>query len=309
MTPRPLPSVPVKPWDLRSVSLRRLAYVGSRFGPTPWLKHSPTWFGLAFGLAMQKERQAVRHNLRRLFGPRPKLLEERDILRTFVAYAHCLAESLGSERNDAHSAQCTVPHSAEFDELVKGDSGFIIGTAHTGGWDVAAQCLLAQSGRRIILVMDREPDERARALQDSLRGKRGIEVAHVGADALEGLALLRHLRQGGVVAVQLDRFPERSRSVEVQLGRWPFRVPLGPFVLASLAQVPLLPLFVARRGYYQYLVQVEPAIRLPRRLSSGEAETAAQRVARQLEAFLLDNPEQWFNFDVVDAEPPAPSVP
>ena len=98
---------------------------------------------------------------------------------------------------------------------------------------------------------------------------------------------------------------DRSRSVQVQLGRQPYRMPLGPFVLASLAQVPLLPLFVARRGYYRYLVQVESAIRLPRRLSSGEAEAVAQRVAQQLEAFLLDNPEQWFNFDPQDPEPPA----
>jgi phosphatidylinositol dimannoside acyltransferase len=309
VTARPPPQTSVKPWDPRGAGLRRLAYVGSRFGPRPWLKHSPSLFGLAFGLAMRKERQAVRLNLRRLFGPRPTLLEERDILSTFVAYAHCLAESLGSERKDARSARCEVPGSAELDELVKSDSGFIIGTAHTGGWDVAAQCLMAQSGRKVVLVMDREPDERARALQDLLRGKRGIEVAHVGADALEGLALLRHLKQGGVVAVQLGRSPKGSRNVEVQLGRWPFRVPLGPFVLASLARVPILPLFVARRGYYQYFVQVEPAVRLARCLSSGEAEAAAQRVARQLEAFLLDNPEQWFNFDVVDAEPPATSAP
>jgi phosphatidylinositol dimannoside acyltransferase len=168
---------------------------------------------------------------------------------------------------------------------------------------------MAQSGRQVVLVMDREPDERARALQDSLRGKRGIEIAHVGADALEGLALLRQLKQGGVVAVQLDRMLGHSRGVEVQLGLLPFRVPLGPFVLASLAQVPLLPLFVARRGYYEYLVRVHDAIWLPRRLSSGDALAAAQRVAGQLEAFLLDNPEQWFNFDPSAVELGVPNVP
>jgi phosphatidylinositol dimannoside acyltransferase len=289
----------------RGIAWRRLAYLGSRFGPSPWLKYSPSWFGMAFALALKQEREAVRSNLRRLFGPRSSLIEERDILRTFTAYAHCLAESLGSERDDAKAARCVVPHSDALDELLRGSKGFIIGTAHTGGWDIAAQCLMAQSGRKVTLVMDREPDERSRALQDGLRGKRGLEIAHVGADALEGLALLRHLKQGGVVAVQLDRMPEHSRSVEVQLGRGPFRLPLGPFVLASLAQVPLLPLFVARRGYYEYSVQVHDAIWLARRLPSGHIEAVAQRVAGQLEAFLLDNPEQWFNFDLQDNKSPA----
>jgi len=296
-------------WALNGVTWRQLAYWGARFGPNPWLQYSPSWFGFAFGLALQRERKAVRQNLRRLFGARPVWVEERDILRTFVAYAHCLAESLGSARKEGREAQCELSHEGELKALLNGQQGFIIGTAHTGAWDVAAQCLMEQSGRKVILVMDREPDARARALHDALRGKRGIEVAHVGADALEGLSLLRHLKQGGVVAVQLDRFPERSRSVQVRLGRGPFQIPLGPFVLASLAQVPLLPLFVARRGYYRYAVSIETAIRLPRRLSPGEAEAAAQRAAHQLEAFLLDNPEQWFNFDLHAAELPVPCGP
>jgi phosphatidylinositol dimannoside acyltransferase len=296
-------------WHPNGIAWRRLAYLGSRYGPTLWLKHSPGWFGVAFAVALRQEREAVRQNLRRLFGPRPSVIEELDILRTFVAYAHCFAESLGCERDEAKVSRCVVQRQDVLDEVLRSGTGFIVGTAHTGGWDIAAQCLMAQSGRQVVLVMDREPDERARALQDSLRGKRGIEIAHVGADALEGLALLRQLKQGGVVAVQLDRTLGHSRNVTVQLGQLPFRVPLGPFVLASLAQVPLVPMFVARRGYYEYLVRVHEAIWFQRRLSSGDAEAAAQRVAGQLEAFLLENPDQWFNFDPPAVELGVPNVP
>lgn len=291
-------------WDIRGVALRRLAYLGSRFGPTPWVKYSPSWFGAAFALGLREERRMVRGNLRRLFGQRPSHVEELDVFRTFMAYAHCLAETLGSERDDARKARCDVQNQGFLEELLREGRGFIIGTAHTGGWDIAAQCLMLESGRKVVLVMDREPDPQARRLQDALRGKRGIEIVHVGADALEGLALLRHLRQGGVVAVQMDRPPAHSRSVEVQLGRGPFRLPQGPFVLASLAQVPLLPLFVARSGYYRYQVRVHEAIVLPRRFASGHLSEVAQRVAGQLEAFLLDHPEQWFNFEASSGDLP-----
>ena len=80
------------------------------------------------------------------------------------------------------------------------------------------------------------------------------------------------------------------------LGRAPFSIPRGPFVLASLAQVPLLPLFVARRGFYEYVVQVGEPSRLPRRLEEMQLSIHATEVARQLERFLLEYPEQWFNF-------------
>ncbi|MGC4065986.1 MAG: hypothetical protein QM784_15320 [Polyangiaceae bacterium] len=63
-----------------------------------------------------------------------------------------------------------------------------------------------------------------------------------------------------------------------------------------MAQVPLLPIFVARLGYYDYEVRVGNPIRLPRRPAPSEVDSAARDVARLLEAFLFEHPEQWFNF-------------
>lgn len=282
--------------DYHAAGWRKLAYLGSRFGPSTFVKHSPSAIGVGFGLFSTRQRRAVKENLRRLRGPRSRMAEELDVFRTFAAYAHCLAESLGSEREDARRAHCKVSNQSVLDELLRADAGFLIGTAHTGGWDLAAQCLLKHAKRRILLVMDREVDDRAMALHDSIRIGKGLEIAHVGADELEGLAILRHLKQGGIVAMQLDRVLPGSRSVEVELGRGPFALPLGPFLLAALTQVPLLPLFVARRGYYSYDVRIGAAHRLPRQSSAAEQRRVAGLVARDLESFLLEFPEQWFNF-------------
>jgi len=283
-------------WHYKGVALRRLAYWGVRNSPDFWVQYSPGWFGVAFAFALRKEREQVRRNLRHLLGKRSFWQEQWDIGRTFVSYAHCIAESLGAERERAKSAHCVVHNEAALTRLLGEATGFIVVTAHTGGWDIAAQVLMATSGRQVLLVMDREPDEAARNLQDELRSRGGVRVAHVGADALEGLSLLKHLKQGGVVAVQLDRLAASGRSLPVTLAGKPFSLPEGPFLLASLAQVPLLPLFVARRGYYQYEVRVGNAIRLPRRPEHAEVDGAARDVATLLESFLLEYPEQWFNF-------------
>lgn len=292
--------------DYRAAGWRKLAYLGSRFGPTFFVKHSPAWIGLGFSVAARRQREMVRANLRRLLGVRPWQAEEFDIQRTFIAYAHCLAESLGADRAEAREARCFVQGQAVLDSLIQCKSGFIIGTAHTGGWDIAAQCLLAHSARRVVLVMGQEADGRAMALHDSIRNRRGVEVVHVGASALSGLTLLQELKQGTIVAVQLDRLLPGSRTIEVPLGRLPFSFPRGPFVLASLAQVPLLPLFVARRGFYEYVVQVGEPARLPRPLEELQLSTQAAEVARHLQTFLLDYPEQWFNFtpDTLRSSPP-----
>jgi KDO2-lipid IV(A) lauroyltransferase len=285
-------------WHYKGVALRKLAYWGARYAPRAFVEHSPGWFGIAFALVLKNERAKIRSNLRLLFGKRSFVAEERDILRTFSTYAHCLTEALGAERPCAKEAKCVVHNEVALSRLLEEKTGFIITTAHTGGWDIAAQVLMATSGRLVTMVMDREPDPAARAFQDELRSKAGVQVAHVGQDALEGLTLLKHLRQGGVVAVQLDRLPPSGRTVSVNLAGQPFKLPEGPFVLASLAQVPIIPIFVSRRGYYDYEVRVGNAIRLSRRPESTEVDSAARDVAALLEAFLLDHPEQWFNFSV-----------
>lgn len=301
VAPLPMPSSqftarPSEKWHYKSAMWRRLAYLGAKHAPAFWVKYSPGWFGVAFAMALAGERAQIRDNWRRLKGERAYLREQWDVLRTFVNYAHCLAESLGQERSCAQNAKCVVHNEAALTRLLAEPKGFIVVTAHTGGWDIGAQVLMATSGRQVLMVMDREPDPAARELQDRLRSRSGLKVAHVGADALEGLALLKHLRQGGVVAVQLDRPPASGRCYAAELAGAPIKFPQGPFLLASLAQVPILPLFIARRGYYEYEVRVGNATYLPRRAEPTEIDGALRDIATLLESFLLDNPEQWFNF-------------
>lgn len=280
----------------KGAGFRKLAYWGARNTPQLWLKYSPGWFGVAFALALGRERAQVRSNLRRLLGKRSGIEEYRDIAMTFVNYAHCVAESLALDPAQGKKPVCTVHNEGQLSRLLDEQTGFIVVTAHTGGWDIAAQALMDQSGRKVLLVMDREPDSGARELQDELRRQQGVEVAHVGADALEGLSLLKHLRQRGIVAVQIDRRPASGRCHNVTIAGAPFPLPQGPFVLSSLAQVPILPVFVARRGYYEYDVRIGDVIRLPRHPEPSEVDSAARDVGRLLEAFLLEHPEQWFNF-------------
>jgi phosphatidylinositol dimannoside acyltransferase len=282
--------------NVRGEGLRRLAYGGARYGPRAFVEHSPALFGALFACLLPRERARIRESLSVARGERTGLAEHLDVLRTFVAYAHCLTESLAMERPEAKVAE---PHVLGGDHLrgaLVGGRGCVIVTAHTGAWDAAARWLVRDHGLDVMLVMAAETDAHARAFHDGLRARLGVRVAHVGGHPLDALPVLRHLRRGGVVAVQLDRIATRETSVPVTLGGRPFEVPAGPFHLAMHARVPIVPVFTRRLGYFRHEIHVRtPIFAAP---SSGEAGVAlaAAAATAEMERFLRENPTQWFHF-------------
>ena len=283
--------------------LRRLAYLGARYGSDGFLKHGSSAFGAAFAQFLPGHRQIVRDNLRRIHGTKSTWLEHREVTETFVNYARCLTEALGIERRQPGDIQYEVSGQETLDLLLKRPAGFIVATAHVGAWDCAALHLQQSTSRPVIVVMERESNAAARAFQDSIRQRVGVEVIHVGDDAFEGLRLLKHLRRGGIVAVQLDRRPKGGRTVNATLFGKAFQAPLGPFQLASLASVPILPVFCARIGFYRYQIRVTTQISLIRRASGPELQAAAQEAISSLEDFLRIYPTQWFHFEHTDNPP------
>jgi KDO2-lipid IV(A) lauroyltransferase len=282
--------------NVRGGSLRKLAYGGARYGPRAFVKYSPAVFGAAFACLLPRERARIRESLSIARGSRSGLAEHLDVVRTFVTYAHCLTESLAMERPEAKAAVPEVLGGEHLGAALSGGRGVVIVTAHTGAWDAAARWLARDHGLDVMLVMAAEDDERARALQDGLRERLGVRVAHVGGHPLDALPVLRHLRRGGAVAVQLDRVARREGAVEVRVGGRPFSVPAGPFHLALLSGAPIVPVFTRRLGYFRHEIRVCPPIRLEPRSGRSGVSRAAAAAALEMERFVSENPTQWFHF-------------
>jgi lauroyl/myristoyl acyltransferase len=275
---------------------RRAAYVGARYGPVLWLRYSPPLFGLAFAAALPAARAAVRDNLRRVLGRRRAWLEHWDVARTFCGYAHCLAEALAAERPEAAAARYVLRGGHHLRSASADGRGFVVATAHVGAWDTAARLLARDLQREVIVVMAPEADEQARQLHDAVRTRRDVAVAHI-SHPLDALALVRHLRQGRVVAVQVDRVPPGGRRLEVPLFGRPFAMPQGPFQLAAVARCPMLPVFARRVDHFEYEVRVGHPISLPERPDHRQLEGAARCACLELERFLFAHPTHWFHFE------------
>jgi lauroyl/myristoyl acyltransferase len=279
-----------------SAFLRRLAYAGARFGPRFVIEHSPKFFGTAFALALPETRSRVLRNLRRIKGEQGFFREQRDVVETFTSYAACLAESLGIERTDARDTELVVHGEAHLKQALALARGVILVTGHIGPWDCAARLLAKDFAADVVVVMLAEPDEQARKIHDSVRERTGVRVMHIGDHPLDSLPLLRHVRNGGVLAIQLDRATPGGRFLDVELFGGVERLPEGPFRLAALSGAPIVPIFAHRAGYFRYEFSVEPPIWVQRAATQLDLEAAASAAARSMQAFISRHPTEWFHF-------------
>lgn len=277
---------------------RRMAQWGSSQGPEWFVRYSPPFIGVAIAAVAHDRRRAVRDNLRRVRGDRGFFRDAVDVARTFAGYASCLTEILG-----AGSARGRLPEAVIVGEhhlagaLAEGrGQGLIVVTAHTAGWEAVGPLLSRDHGRPVLIVEAPELDDGARAIQDGARRAHGLNVVHAGDDPLAALPLIRHLREGGVVALQVDRTPLRMRSRACSLFGRPGRIPEGPFRLAALTGAPIVPAFAARTGHRRYEVHIHAPLRVGRAASGVDLDAAAQTVADAMQSFVRAHPTQWFHF-------------
>ncbi|MDC0676575.1 MULTISPECIES: lysophospholipid acyltransferase family protein [Sorangium] len=286
--------------DLRrhdSVLWRRAVDAGVTYGPDLLVRHSPALFGLVVGAVLPEQRRAVRRNLRLALGERGTLDEYRDVARVFINFASCLTDAFiaGSSRPDRLTGLCV--NDEHFTNAFRRGLGVIVVTAHTGGWQAAAPLLRSVHAADVLIVMQRERDQRAQAIQDGTRDRVGVRMQHVADDPLAVLPLLAHLRRQGVVAIQIDRLPSGMRGRDVELFGRPWRVPEGPLQLAAASGAPIVPVFTRRTGFMEYEICIAPPISLPRKPGSSELDVAARQITAEMERFLRDNPTQWFHFE------------
>ena len=274
---------------------RRVMRAGIQHGPTPFVKYSPPLWGLAFWAGLPRARRIVGDNLRRVLGPRPPLIEAREVAEVFATYASCLTEAMLLDGRKVEMA--SMPRGVErYQACASEGRGVIIVTAHTAGWEFAGSVMRGVHPGEVWVVMQRERDDSAREIQDRARERAGVKVAHIGESAFDALPLLHALRKNAVVAMQLDRVPPGSRSRVARLPGGTWRIPEGPMMLAAVSGAPILPIFTRRLGFMQYEAEVGEPIRITRKPSEEQLDLAAQQMANAMHAFIRLHPTQWFHF-------------
>jgi KDO2-lipid IV(A) lauroyltransferase len=250
---------------------------------------------------MPREYTVVQDNLTRVLPDASRQEIERQAQQVFGNFACVFADLLGLNRRALPRQQAYVTRVQGLPYLqavLQDPRGFIAATAHLGNWELAGR-LLSTYGRRIHVLMAPEQDP---AIQRFLRKQGGeTEIHFITNDSRTVFVqLLMALRRGEVVAVQMDRATGHRSDVTVPFFGTPAVFPLGPFLLARAAQVPVLPCFCVMRPDAQYEIWVDRAIPVV----AGCEEAALHQMVRVLERYIAMAPNQWYNFyDVWDATP------
>ena len=278
-----------------SVLYRRAVLTAVRIGPDFFLRHSPPIFGLLCAGLLPDARRRVVANLRRVFGRRSRFRESLDMVSVFANFSHCLTEVFVAAVERSQPIVRCVQGEKEIRALDL-DKGLIVVTAHVGGWQAAGSVLRSFGDQQVLVVMQRERDGQAQALQDATRASAGMRV-HLSEGPLDALVLLSHLRKGGIVAIQIDRVPEGVRSRKVEFLGEASHIPEGPLRLASISGAPVVPAFARRVAFMEYEVTLGTPIFVRSRPSGAELDEAALMLAHSVEAFVRANPTQWFHFN------------
>jgi lauroyl/myristoyl acyltransferase len=167
--------------------------------------------------------------------------------------------------------------------------GVIVAGIHQGPTEIALQAFAAR-GMHYTAVVERLESPAFAALMRRIRESSGNQYVH--PDAAGARALLRTLRQGGVVALLVDRDVTGS-GLEVSFCNGSIRAPRGVFTLARATDAAIIPAHAhwAQNGSYtvELLAPFEPAA-----TGGPDAERLnLEALLRVFEPYLRRYPEQW----------------
>jgi lauroyl/myristoyl acyltransferase len=244
---------------------------------------------------MPRERAVIEKTLARVTGATGPRLASLTV-RTFTEFAMCFSDLISTNRRPALRLTSLVQRVEGGERIERVRGGFISPSAHVGNWDLAGRLLAGRAARQTHVVV---AEEEARELERWVR-REGDGVRFVPRTRPTiSLELLAALRRGEVVAMQGDRALGTRGDTLVPFFGTPAPFPLGPFLLAAAAGVPVVPAFCLLDSE-RYLVKVAEPLEVAR----GGAEEAARAWVAILEAVVREHPTQWFNF--FDIWAPAP---
>ncbi len=256
-------------------------------------------FTRLFFLSIWKIRRAIASNLVPVLGPAGFCERQRRLFRTMHEFAWCLTERyerLVTQRPFTVEAEAIEHWRAVADS----GGGFVMVTAHIGLYEVGSMMPGSLEDRHVHLVREPEIDARAQAfIKESVAS---VEGAHYSmhfqtGDPLFAMTLVEALQRGEVVAIQGDRPRTGGKIVEATLFGRPFILPVGPAVLARVANVPMLPVFAIREGRRRFRLVFCPPVTVARSSDrNADLKQATLALAHHIEVAIRRAPHQWFVF-------------
>jgi lauroyl/myristoyl acyltransferase len=290
----PVPESAAKPSQLYGQGAWQAAlWIARHVGRGPLASMSR--FGMRLYLALRPDRvDQVVDNLR------PVLDQEEGPLRE-VARANCLqfAEKLVDLWQLEAGIRPEVRLDAETDwgplrEAIAARQGVLLVTVHLGNWELGGP-LLTDLGIRPLVLSAAEPDAGLTATRAQARALHGVDTLVVGSDPFAFVEVIQRLREGGVVALLLDR--PVGAGVETSFFGRPFVASPAAAELARATGARIFPMVTVRDSKGP-VAQALPEVVYQRIDLAGPERRLAftTRLLATFEGAIRRHPDQWFHF-------------
>jgi predicted LPLAT superfamily acyltransferase len=234
---------------------------------------------------------------RRVFGPQPWWKRRWLVFKHFYSFGRALIDRIAILAGDTKHFTFAFDGEYNLRNAAAEGKGVLLLTAHIGNWEVAGQLLSRLNVPVNVTGFDKESPE-IRALLDGAQKRQKFQMIPLTGTATDAIPLVAALRRGEVVAMAGDR-PYGSPSAQVPFLGGMASFPVGAFVLAAIADAPLVQVFSLRQrgGHYQFygLPPVRP-YRPPHHERTAHLRKCATEFAANLERIVRLDPLQWYNF-------------
>jgi len=243
------------------------------------------------------ERRASRAFLARAFG-RPT--GNWATLRHIHAYASTILDRVFLLARSTRRFDVRVHGLEQLEAQMAHRRGVLLLGAHIGSFEVLRALADERPDARVRVVMDRQQTPALTDLLHSLNPSVAADVIDAGVDGTAlALALHEAAQQGALIGLLADRARPREPTGSAQFFGATARFPIGPYLIASTLQLPVVLCFGLYRGgkrYDLYFETFAESIRIPRGQRAQLLGEWLQRYASRLEHYTRLDPYNWFNF-------------
>lgn len=176
----------------------------------------------------------------------------------------------------------------------KQNGPLIVATAHMGNWDLAGVASKLD-GLPIFSIARRQKNPLTDELLNKMRNATGMEVVLNDSRVLQNV--VRQLKKGGVLAILPD-VRSRTEALAIDFLGGQANLGAGAALFAQMANCPIYPVVLIRRGWTQHDCQVfEPIAPDPALDRNADRQQMMQRLVSIFDAEIRAHPEQYFWFN------------
>ena len=215
-----------------------------------------------------------------------------------VYHNHCLFAQVVIDRFAMFAGRTfslQVEGYEQFHQLEQQPNGFMLFSSHIGCYEAAGYSLVSKTKRFNALVFGGEKATVMEGRKRKLDGN-NIRMIPVMPDMSHLFLINEALANHEIVSMPADRIVGSTKSISISFLGAQARLPMGPFMVATMRGLDALAVNVMKTHSKEYTVYVHRLSydkQAPRKV---QLQQLAESYAAELERRVRQYPDQWYNF-------------